>query len=162
MFKFNSRIYKTTTDFTLICLFVSLEDGLDRHPNDAQVEPEAPVLDIPDVALHTTLHLPQLTGLTAEARHLCPAGDTGLDEVAHHILVYQFVVLFRMGQHVRPWSHDAHVADQHVPELWQFVDVGLANEITEGELARIVLGGLQAIGIGVDVHGWRKNTGPGL
>jgi len=117
-----------------ICPFVSLEDSLDGHPDDAQVEVYAPVLDVPDVSLHTPLHLPKFTGLTAETCYLSPTGDTGLDKVAHHIFVYQFVVLLSMSQHVRPWPHDAHVSKQHVPELWQFVDVGLAHEITKGNL----------------------------
>lgn len=52
-----------------------------------------------------------------------------------------------------PWPDDAHVAFQHIPELRQFVYIGLSHKFTEGKYSRIVLGGLQFVGIAVDVHG---------
>ncbi len=146
-----SRSYFIIT--ILICIFVSLENGLEREPDNTEVEPQTPMLDIPDVALYTTFHLPQLTGLTTKTCYLRPACDAGLDEVTHHVLVYQLVVLLCMCQHVWSGTHDAHITDKHVPELWQFVNVGLTHEITERELARIVLRGLQAVGIVIYVHG---------
>ena len=111
------------------------------------------MLDVPDVTLHTSFHLPEFTGLATETSHLGPAGDAWLYKMAHHVPVYQFLILLGMSQHVRPWSHNAHVAYKDVPELWQFVDVGLAHKIAKGELARIVLGSLQTVGIAIYMHG---------
>ena len=140
-------------NISLIRLFISLEYGFDSHPDDTQVEPQAPVLDVPDVALHTSLHLPKLAGLTTEARHLRPAGDARLDEMAYHILLDELIVLLSMSQHVRSWPHNTHIAYKDVPELRQLIDVCLAHEITERELARVVLSGLQTVGITIYMHG---------
>jgi hypothetical protein len=62
----------------LVGVLIPNKDCLDRQPNDAEVKPEAPVLDVPDIAFHTPLHLPQFTGLATEARHLDPTGDVTL------------------------------------------------------------------------------------
>ena len=63
-----SRSYFIFTILT--CPLVPLEDGLDCHPDDAQVEPQTPVLDIPDVAFHSSLHLPEFAGLACETKVL--------------------------------------------------------------------------------------------
>ena len=111
------------------------------------------MLDIPDVTLHATFHLPQLTGLATESCHLSPAGDAWLNEVAHHIFAYQFIVLLCMGQHVGTWPYNTHIANQHVPELRQLVNVGLTHEVTERELTWVVLGSLYPIAVCVHMHG---------
>ena len=56
-------------------------------------------------------------------------------------------------KHVRTRTDNAHVALEHIEELWQLVDVGLAHEVAEGKLARVVLGGLYQVGIFVNMHG---------
>ena len=65
------------------------EDCLEGHPDDSEFEPEGPVLQIPDVAIDTLFHLPKLFGLTTTTGDLCPSGNAGLEEMAHHVLVYQ-------------------------------------------------------------------------
>ena len=122
-------------------------------PDDAEVEPEGPVLDVPDVALDAALHLPELLRLATVAGDLRPAGDAGTHEMAHHVLVDETGVLLGMGEHVGTRSDDGHVTAQDVPELGQLVDVHAAHEVAEGELAGVVLRGLQAVGIDVDMHG---------
>ena len=112
-----------------------LEDNLD-------IEPERPVLDIPNVFLYAFLHLPQFLGLTTATIHLGIAGDAGTTEMAHHVLVDDVAVLFGVGKHMRTGTDDAHVAFQHVEELRELVDVGLADEVAEGKFSRVVLGGL--------------------
>lgn len=47
--------------------------------DDPEVEGEGPVLNVPDVFLNTTFHLPEFRGLTTEACHLCIAGDARLN-----------------------------------------------------------------------------------
>ena len=51
------------------------------------VEPDSPVLHIPDVASYATFHLVYFLCLATEARHLASSSDTRLDEVAYHIVV---------------------------------------------------------------------------
>ena len=126
---------------------------LDSQQDDADVEPERPMLDVPDVALYAPFHLPQLLGLASESRFLGPARNARFHEVAHHVFVEQLAVHLRVFQHVWAWSHDAHVVLQHVPELRQLVDVALAHEVAKGELAWVVLGGLHLVGVLVDMHG---------
>ena len=135
-----------------VCVLVVYEHLDGRAQYDAYVEPNAPVLDIPDVALHAPFHLPQLTRLAPESRHLGPPGDARLHKVAHHVLVDERAVYLGMVEHVRARAHNAHVAAQHVEELRQLVDVGLAHEVAKGKLARVVLGALNAVGVFVDVH----------
>ena len=73
--------------------------------------------------------------------------------MAHHVLVDDFTIDLRVVQHVRTWTDDAHVTSEHIEELRELVDVGLAHEVAEGELPWVVLGGLRRVGILVDVHG---------
>lgn len=40
--------------------------------NDAQIKPDTPVLNIPDITLYTTFHLPKLFCLTTESGDLSP------------------------------------------------------------------------------------------
>lgn len=131
-----------------------MDDGLgDGLPDDAHIEPEAPVLHVPDVVVDAAFHLPQLLGLAAEARHLCPARDAGFAEEAYHVVVDELVVHRGVHEHVRARADDAHVALEDVEELGQLVDVGAAHQVAERELAGVVLRGLQRVGILIDVHG---------
>ena len=57
-----------------------------------------------------------------------------------------------MEQHVRARPYEAHVAFEHVDELRQLVDVGFTHQVAEFEFARVVLGGLYAVAVFVDVH----------
>ena len=129
-------------------------DGIfDSLVDDEEVEHGSPVLDVPDVELDTAFHLPELAGLAAEAVDLGPAGDAGLDEVAHHVLLDDVGVLFGVLQHVGTRTDDGHVAAEDVDELGQLVDAGLADELAYPRLAGIMERGLQAVGIGIDPHG---------
>lgn len=110
------------------------------------------MLDVPDVPLDAALHLPEGLGLAAEARYLAVAGDPGADIVADHIFVDEFGVFLGMLEHVGPRAHDAHVAEQHVDELRQLVDIGLAHDVAPLGLAGVVFGGLQGVGLVVDLH----------
>ena len=128
------------------------ENTLERQPDDTDVQPDAPVLDIPDVTPDAPLHLPELLRLTPEASHLRPTSHARLHEVAHHILINQLRVLLRMRQHVRSGPHDTHPALQHIKELRQLVDIRLTHKIAEGILPRIILRRLHPVRILVHVH----------
>src|SRR5205823_4239023 len=59
----------------LFDLFECAEHGPEGHEHDLQVEPEREVLDVVVVPLRAVLD----RGLAAQAVHLGPAGDPGLD-----------------------------------------------------------------------------------
>ena len=124
----------------------------ERAPHDAEVEPETPVFHVPDVGLHAVLHLVHCFRLAAEALHLCPSRDAGFYQMAHHVTADQARVFLRMEQHVRARPYEAHVAFEHIDELRQLVDVGFTHQVAEFEFARVVLGGLYAVAVFVDVH----------
>lgn len=118
--------------FYLVCILIREDDALGREEDNLDVEPERPVLDIPDVSADALFHLPQLLGLAAESRNLSPTRDTRLGEMANHVFVYQAAVYLSVMQHVRTRTHDAHVALQHVDKLRELIDVRLSHEVAEG------------------------------
>lgn len=64
-----------------------------------------------------------------------------------------------MLDHVRTWTYDTHIAQKYVDELWQFVDVSLAHDVTPLGFAWIILCSLYLIGIGIYTHGTELETG---
>ena len=111
------------------------------------------MLDVPDVFFDAAFHLPQFFGLTTETGDLRPTGDARTHEVAHHVFVDECAVFFGVFEHVRARSDERHVAEEDVDELRQFVDVGAAHEVADARFARVVLCGLFAVAVGIDVHG---------
>ena len=128
------------------------KESSESHGYDPQIQSYVPMLHIPDVALNALFHLPELFGLATTSGDLCPSGDAGLAEVPYHVFVNQLAVHLGMCEHVRTGTDQTHVTNEHIEELWQFVNVIFPNEVAEGELARVVLGGLLAVGVLVDVH----------
>ena len=51
----------------------------DRDEDDFHIEPEGPVLDVPEIVFDTFLHFLRCVGFTAPAVDLGPAGDAGFD-----------------------------------------------------------------------------------
>ena len=123
-----------------------------RSVDDEQVKAETPVFDIPDIAEYASFHVFQILGFAPVARHLAPSRDSRLHEVAHHVFVDQFRIFFRVFQHVRARSHHAHVAFQHIDELRQLVDVRFPHDVSPFCLSRVVLCGLQRVGLRVHLH----------
>ena len=70
-------------------MFIMHEDSLESQPDDTDIQPDAPVLHIPDVTFHALLHLPEFLCLSPESGHLCLARHARFHEMAHHILVNQ-------------------------------------------------------------------------
>ena len=117
------------------------------------------MLDVPDVALDAALHLVEGLGLAAEAGDLAPAGDAGLDVVADHVLVDELGVFLGVLEHVGARADDAHVAEQHVDELRELVEAGVAHDLAPAGDAGVALRGLQAVGLGVDLHAAELKAG---
>ena len=57
-----------------------------------------------------------------------------------------------MLQHVRTRTHQRHVTQENIDQLWQFIDVRLSHEITEFRLSRVILRSLHLVGILVHLH----------
>src|SRR5579859_4477624 len=98
-----------------------LEDGQDDDP---QVEAQRPVLDVVVVPLDPVGD----RGLAAQAVDLGPAGDPGFDPVA--VLVAGYLAheaLDELGP-LRPRPDQAHVAAEHVQQLGELVQGGVAQE----------------------------------
>jgi hypothetical protein len=83
----------------------NLETG---QQNDPQIEPQGPVIDVPDVALDALLHKIKFSSFAAKTVNLRPTGDTGLHVVPKCIVRYRFVVLTVMSDCVRPWANKRH------------------------------------------------------
>lgn len=91
-------------------ILLPMKDVGDGLVDDVQVEPETPVLDVPDVAPDAPFHLAEFSGLSPETGHLAPSCDARFDEVTYHVRVDEMRVFFRMFQHVWARAYHAHVA----------------------------------------------------
>ena len=72
--------------------------------------------------------------------------------MAHHVLVDDLAIFLGMLQHVRTGTHNRHVVPKHVDELRELIDTGLAQEIAPLGLTRVILGGLNQVGLVVHLH----------
>ncbi len=100
----------------------------ERQREDLQVQAERPVRDVVVVPLDALGE----RGLAAQAVHLRPARDAGLDAVAvavaDDVLAEQLDELGALGAR----ADEAHVAAQHVEQLRQLVERGAAQEAPDG------------------------------
>lgn len=88
----------------------------ERPPQQHDIQPYAPVADVPGVHLD-----PFFVGGVAAAVHLPHAGDAGMD----HIEVLDVGSVFgNLRRDDGPGPHQAHLADEHVEQLGQFVQAG--------------------------------------
>ena len=110
------------------------------------------MLYIPDITLHTSLHLPELFRLTAKARHLGPASYSRFNEVTNHKLIYQIGIFLRMLQHVWTGTYNGHITLQHIDELRQFVHTSLPHNLSDTCFTRIVFRGLKGITLRINLH----------
>ena len=129
-------------------------EGVEHRAEDnLDVEEKRPVFNVPYIMLHAAFHLPEFLGLSPVAAHLRPSGYAGFDEVADHVLVDESAIILGVFEHVGARADDGHVAFEHVDELRELVEARAAHEVAEACLARIILGGLQGVGLSVDLHG---------
>src|SRR5258708_34056133 len=76
--------------------------------NDPKIEPQGPVIDVPDVALDALFHEIKFSSFAAKTVNLSPTGDAGLHVVPKCIVRYRFVVLTVMSDCVRPRANKRH------------------------------------------------------
>src|SRR5512136_755269 len=113
---------------------VVLEAALIRIPVDKHaehlpdqnldIEEERPILDIPQIVLGALAD----RGVATQAIDLCPAGHPRLLFVALHIAWNRTLELLDIDRALWPRSDQAHVADQYVNQLRQFIKVRAAQE----------------------------------
>ena len=81
------------------------------NTQDAQVKPDRPIADVIQVILYAQ----RVVSTVAAAVHLPPAGHT----LGHgEALAVLWLVPFDHPGEFGPWSYQAHVALEHVEELW--------------------------------------------
>src|SRR5215210_4548136 len=88
----------------------------DRRDDDPEVEPERPVVDIPDVEDEAVVPAYEVPAL-----HLGEPSDAGLHVVPSCLLRR---IARQVLEQEWPWSHDAHLALDDVPQLRQLVEAG--------------------------------------
>ena len=103
-----------------------------RAHHDGEVGPDVPVVDVLTVQLDpfVVVHVIAAADLP-QARQA--SGDTEVVLARGGVIAVQFLPNHRTG------TDDAHVTAQHIPQLRQFVEAGLADEATDTGDARIVL-----------------------
>ena len=90
--------------------------------DDAALEGEIPIFQVLDVAGDAVLDVGAVAGFAAEAADLSEAGDAGFDESADVIVGHELRELVVVLDEMRARTDSAHVAEEHVPKLRDFVD----------------------------------------
>ena len=90
--------------------------------NDSALEREIPVFQVLDVASDTILDVRTISCFPTKSSHLSQTGDSGFNERPDVIIGHQLGKLLVMFDQMRPWTDDAHVTPEDVPELWDLVD----------------------------------------
>lgn len=94
-----------------------LQDHSKRPPQQHDVQPHAPVADVPRIHLD-----PFVVGGVAAAVHLPHAGDAGMD----HVEIFDIWAVFGdFSSDDGPGAHQAHLTDEYIEQLGQFVQAGL-------------------------------------
>ena len=103
------------------------KDGENGAQHDLKVEPQGPVLDIPQVVLCSLGD----RSVAAQAIYLGPAGHPRLFPVAVHVAGDAAPELLDVYRPLRSRPHQAHFAHEHVDELGKLVDGGTADKAAQ-------------------------------
>src|SRR6516162_1252091 len=107
----------------------NLEDRLDQ---DQEVKPGTPIINVPQIELHTRCDMFDCRGGSPGAVALCPTGYARLDVIAKSIVAQYGFKVAVVSQCVRTWPYQGHVADQHIPELRQIIETRGPNQPSNG------------------------------
>src|SRR5512134_282477 len=102
------------------------EHDLDRLDENREIEQQAPVLDVVQVVLKLLERI--LFGRAVRVAELCPPGDAGLHAVALAVVRDRVLEVVHELRSLRTWADEAHVAAEHVQQLWQLVEPRLAEK----------------------------------
>src|SRR5262249_62252373 len=97
----------------------SAQDGEHRPAQDREIEPDAPVVNVPDVERKAVVPRQRVA-----AAHLHETGDAGTNSVPARLLRRVTRQILRQQ---RPGTDQRHVAAKHVQKLRQLVDAGFAE-----------------------------------
>src|SRR6266508_5548328 len=111
------------------------EHGLNQ---DAQIEPDRPIIDVVEVVLDALSHLVVGVGFTAKSMDLRPAGDAGYHVVPAGIERNLALIVVVVRQRVRARAVERHGAGEHVEQLGNFIDVPTTQPAPEPGNAGIV------------------------
>ena len=81
---------------------------------DLDIEPEAPIIDVPKIKLHALGNMFDRWRLTPCAVALGPTGNTGLDVVSKGIIAQNIFEIAVVSQRVRTRPNQGHIAFQHI------------------------------------------------
>ena len=112
------------------------QDGFHREEKDEQVERDREVLHVEEIVLKL-LHRILDAGAVGVA-HLRPPGHAGPHAVAKTVKRNRPTEALDELRTLRTRTNQAHVADEHVPQLRQFVEPGASEEATDGRDAPVV------------------------
>lgn len=96
------------------------EDNRNGAPEEHEIQPDAPVVDVPAVHLYAL----GVVDITSSAG-LPHAGDTGEDGV---VLLDIFPIPRNFFLNDGAWSDEAHLTFENIQELRQLIEAGLSKE----------------------------------
>src|SRR6185295_8133581 len=101
------------------------------------------------------------TGVAAPAVDLRVTCKARANRVAQIVVVVLFAELADELGTLRPWTDEAHIATQHVPQLWQFIKAETAQVLSGACAARISGYGPDRtqVAFGVLLHGSKFDDG---
>src|SRR5450631_3148938 len=134
-----------TNSVCLICVASAhkLHAGQD---NDLEVLSQAPVVNVPEVAVDPALHLFNASRFAPKAFDLGPAGYSRFYMMAERIIRQQVAEMIVMRQCMRPRPHQRHIPTENIEQLGQFIDAGITQNSTDWRDTRVnSLGLLQIV-----------------
>src|SRR5208282_5320205 len=107
----------------------------EQHANcvgeDAQVQTQTPVLDVSEIKVHV-----EFERRTVARRDLPKTCNARFHVKAPELVKF---VMVDLVDRMRPRSNQAHLAAQHVPELWQFVEAVAADRASDSRDSGVVV-----------------------
>src|SRR6266581_3262098 len=105
---------------------LSQNHGLHGAENDEQIQRKGQILDVEEVVLQFLQCV--FDACAVRVAHLCPSGQTRPHNTP---LSIERNLASQLRDELRSFgarSHETHVALQHVPELWQFIETAASEE----------------------------------
>jgi hypothetical protein len=143
-------------------ILIAPDHIVNGQKNNTDIQPETPVLHVPDIMLDPFFHLVKIFRLPPESIHLRPAGDARLYKLSDHEFIQQTGIVIRMFQHMWPRTDDTHISPQHVEELGKLVQAGAPQKSAETRDPVVTAGSLLPVGLIIDHHRPEFQTGEAL
>ena len=94
---------------------------------DLEVPPDRPATEILEIGLKPIGEMVLVNGRAAKAADLSQSSHPGLHRVTMEITIVDLpenVILGGRAERMRTWPDNAHVAQNHIDELRQFIEAG--------------------------------------